>query len=165
VASTREYLAGVALLASFGLCGLSACANVTPDRADGARPHDATGDGGHEADSSRDVGLDLQPAADALIGSSDRSIPGSSDAYVYPPPSIDAAMWFDGCTSGTCATGQLCTSRQVFEGRYSSQCYGLPPCEGGVSCLCVVEAADWCHDPTCSNDGGVILTCHNPPPP
>ena len=107
--------------------------------------HDAASDGAVRDAGTRGADVFSLPLAEASSG-------------YYSPPAADAAR-FDGCTPRPCDAGQLCVNRVQGTFELSAVCSPIPSTCAPLTCLCVVEAAQWCADPACTDDGGMILTC------
>jgi hypothetical protein len=89
----------------------------------------------------------------------------SPDAGAYPSPPLDAAT-FDGCASTRCEAGIVCVDTNTFGTLNKATCYPPPTaCGDATTCLCLVQAATWCWHPTCTEDGGLTMTCSPPAPP
>jgi hypothetical protein len=149
----------VACTAAFSACNGSVQASV----ADGGLNRDGTVDG---TASRRDATVDAESDSSSDAPDAGLLKTMDADAYAYPRPSADARV-FDGCAPDRCAAGQVCVSFSEMGGASFGRCNGPPmTCDQDVTCLCVVEAAEWCEQPTCTDYGGAVtLNCLFPPHP
>jgi hypothetical protein len=143
------------------LCLLGCGGRGSPNVSDGGIVRDSTFD--HAASRPDAGGHDA--AKEASFPDADASTDAVTDVY-YGPPSSDASK-FDGCTPTSCETGQLCIDKLSFaQEKLYSICDNVPRgCGSDPTCLCIVEAANWCGSPNCTEDGGTTLTCSESPPP
>jgi hypothetical protein len=140
----------------------SACSGEVAASHDAGRLDAAPG----QRDSSLDGTARDGTVADVRTDTSSTTDAGGVDSSLYPPPDGSGHRFDGGCSDG-CDGGDLCLTGANFDGRYpTSICFDLPKsCGKHPQCECIVEAATWCGGPTCTDDGGVILTCLAPAPP
>jgi hypothetical protein len=156
-------------LHSFGLCVVScwfvSCAGNTSEMDSGQDAASDSRDGHVVTDATPvEVAQDRPPdapdstvtdagdAGDLTLG--DGGLPVDSGMDSTLPPPRDAP--YEACEPDPCARGEACWTNGIAAG-----CVGVPTlCEPDASCLCLLQSATWCAQPTCADEGGALrLTC------